>query len=625
MATQFDPSSGTFTDDGVNDTPTDYTAPLTESLNGGTQPPPLDTGYSAPLQKALAQTQAPAPAQPDQQSPGAQDGLALPAIDVNKIADKIGGVGAKPLEVPPLNPVATPSATSTPPIPSAAPVPGAPATATHRTVLSPESQGAINQLDAATANEGAAQRQLGDTRADRAAVTAQGAQDAARMQAERQQRIQDRVAKAQADYDARVKEYDQQYTKLKGMKETDFYADKSTGYTIASAISVALGAVSQAFGGKNVGAELIAKEIEAHAARQKGDIVNQRELTEKAHVGLEGAKNEVDRQSLLWETAAFDRAAADVTSRAAQFGGQEERQKAQVVASQLEAKSAEKKALLLKMTGEQVVTDTGRQTEEERLRLAKEQAAAKAKAKGAGGGPGGQHSAALQELIDGASAADVQAKYKIGDKALGKLVETATKAQKTGTGASNENSPLSVRRTDGSVAGLAALAKNVDVLQTRYRNYEDAIHSLRELAASGKTIPVGSDLYNRAVLAVAAVSTNNITDHTTEAEAATLKGYGLLSQNAIKRTLDHVQSRFSAFDKQLRPVRETTAASGASSYVDAAKAAKAKMSGGEEAGTNGASALPAGLPQGSTATGRVTKDGRKVYKLPSGQMVAGGV
>jgi hypothetical protein len=583
MATQYDPATGTFSDDGVNDQPADYTEPLKAPLNGDTQPPPLDTGYTVPLQKALAATQAPQ----NPQSPGGQDGLALPAIDVDKIADQIGHVGApSPAALPALSAPPSPPVTS-PPLPAAAPpaaitarpsvnyapLPGAPATAVRHTVLSPESQQAITQLDTATGNEAAAQRQLGDIKAQKADATAEGARQMAAMQTQRQQRIQDRVAKAQADYDARVKEYDQQYTKLKGMKETDFYADKSTSYKIGAAISIALGAISQAFGGKNVGAELIGKEIEAHAARQRNEIVNQREIVEKAHVGVEGAKNEADRQSLLWETAAFDRASADVQARAAQFGGPEEKAKAAAIASQLDAKSAEKKALLLKMTGEQVVTDTGRQTEADRL--AAIAAKAKAKPKGAAGGGAGSGGEALREIMAGADPADVQKKYHLSDKALKTVLGNAKEAPNASAG---EDNPRAVR-VNGQVRGLAPSTRNVKQMEDRFVNYDDAVTSLKELLRSGDRIPIGSPAYNRAVLAIATVTTANASDKTTEHEASTIKQYGLLSKDAIQQTLDHVQARYKAFEGQLQPVRRPPA-SGAASYVDAARAAKAQLSGG---------------------------------------------
>lgn len=589
MATQYDPSTGTFIDDGVDDSPTGYTQPLTNSLNGSTQPPPLDTGYTAPLQKALAQTSAPQ----NPQSPGGQDGLALPNVDVDKIAGQVGAVGQpKPAEVPPLPAVQTPASVSTPPVVGAPPVPGAPnpaiATATHHTVLSPESQQAITQLDQATGRESAAQQALGETRGQAADVKSQGEQQLARMQAERQARIQDRVAKAQTDYDNRVKEYDQQYTKLKSMHETDFYADKSTGYKIDAAISIALGAISQAFGGKNVGAELIGKEIEAHAARQRNELTNQREIVEKAHVGLGGAKNEADRQSLLWETAAFDRAAADVQARAGQFGGPEERQKAAVISAQLEAKSAEKKALLLKMTGEQVVTDTGRQTEADRLAAIKAASDAKKKAKGAGGAAGG-NADALGELLRGVPPNEVQAKYKLSDKALKTVLESAGKAPKAAVG--GENNPLAVRLADGSVGGLAPSARVVKQMEDRDVQYDQAIESLEQLKASGDHIPIGSPLYDKAVLAVAATTQANASDKTTAHEAGTIKKYGLINQGAIDNVLGDMKRRQSQFRSQLAPL--PGAAPAENPYVGAAKAAKEKLNGGTSD-----SAIPPGAVMG---------------------------
>jgi hypothetical protein len=623
VSTQYDPSTGTFIDDGVNDTPPDYTEPLKASLNGGTQPPPLDTGYAAPLQKALAATQAPQ----NPQSPGGQDGLALPSVDVDKIANQLDPTARlAQLEAKPPPAVQTPAVTASPPIPGA-PSNGvsanAPATATHHTILSPESQQAITQLDTATANESAAQKALGETRAQVADVNAEGARARAVAEQQRQDRIKDRLAKAQADYDARVKEYDRQYTALKGMHETDFYADKSTGYKIASAISIALGAVSQAFGGKNIGAELIEKEIERHSARQRAEIVNQRELTEKAHVGVEGAKNEADRQQTLWETAALDRAAADVQSRASQFGGQEERQKAAVIAAQLEAKSAEKKALLLKMTGEQVVTDTGRQTEAERLKLAAEQAKnnAKAKAKGTAGG-GGHSGNALADILAGQPPAEVQKKYRLSDKDLGKVLANAKNAPGA---APTEDNPLAVRDAAGNVRGLASSSRVVKQTQDRVVQYDQAVESLEQLLAARKasklpSIGVGDPAYDKAVLAIASVTQANASDKTTAHEAGTLKRYGLINEVAIENILADIKHRRAAFLNQLRPV---TAGPVEHPYAGAARAAKEQQGGSTAApkSTPAPEALPPGLPPGAKSAG-YTKDGRRAFRLPNGGLVA---
>lgn len=692
MATQYDAATGTFHDDGINDTPpAGYTDPLKASLSG-TQPPPAgDMGYTKPLQQALSVPQ-------------------LPPLDVDKIAGDVSrggpsnGLTTKHLiagRLPGMTEAGNIDLTNRPDVPNAdgshssvrsmsfeengrevlvptvsedgrimtddeaiaqyrrtgrnlgkfdspasatryaqalheqqaaasgagagtpnatqplttggvkvATLPpgaatGAPATATHHTVLSPESQAAITQLDTATAAEGAAERALGETRASKAEAVATGDQRRLIADQEHQDRIQKRLDAAQNDYAARVKEYDQQYAALKGMHETDFYADKSTGYRIAAAISVALGAVSQAFGGKNVGAELIGKEIEAHAARQRNNIIAQRELTEKAHVGTEGAKAEADRQTLLWETAAYDRAAHEVQARASQYGGQEERQKAALAAAQLEAKGAEKKALLLKMTGEQVVTDTGRQTEADRLALEAAKAKGKAKAKGAGGGDAGDHSLALQDLMGGIDPSVVQRDYKLSDKSLKLLLANAKNAPAAGQGANN---PLAIFNGDGSFAGLAGSARNRDQIQQRMINYDDAIKSLKELQASGKVIPVGSAAYHRAVLAIAAVTTANSSDKTTEHEAGTIKSFGLLDQDAIASTLSHVQERRSAYTHQLRPgaTQATGATPAQSAYAAAAQRAK---------DANGAAAAPTAAPSLPAGAVPATKGGRKGITL----------
>lgn len=637
MSTKYDASTGTFIDDGVDDSPPEAPGSVDTALNG-TQPPPVGgtSGYTAPLQKALAETTA-AP------------GPALPTVDVDKIAEQMGAVGKPkdvglpPVETPPLAaPVASPPIVM-PAVASQPAAPGAPATAIHHTVLSPESQAALGELGAATAKESAATTALGETRGARADVQATGDQQRVQMDLQRQQRIQDRLAKAQADYDARVKEYDRQYAALKGMHETDFYADKSTGFKIAAAISIALGAVSQAFGGKNVGAELIGKEIEAHAARQRNEIVNQREIVEKAHVGTEGAKAEADRQSLLWETAAYDRAAHEVQARASQFGGQEERQKAAVVAAQLEAKSAEKKALLLKMTGEQVVTDTGRQTEADRLAAIAAQAKAKSKTKGTGGGGTGAGVSEISAFIK-ANPDDQPGAYALADRLgyrgkkgvdlVDKLQNDYTKAK--ANAAEDESTAVREKGADGVIRIVGHVPTGRGGAQGFATRDADYARAAKQLEALKKDIEENGErvflpeavkrrttLKHNADIAVATVSPLGKTDEAMKAEAGSIGSSGAYSltganPEALDNKIEELKGQRQRYrDETLIPVKQVAAPSYREQAIGAAQKAQDARKGGAPA------ALPPGLPAGAKATGRTTKDGRAVYQLPGGGMVAG--
>ncbi len=107
---------------------------------------------------------------------------------------------------------------------------------------------------------------------------------------------------------------------------------------------------------------------------------------------------------------------------------------------------------------------------------------------------------------------------------------------------------------DGKPFMLAPSPRLIKPAQDRLINYEDAEESLKGLLKSGDILPTG-DAYNRAVLAVAATTTANASDATTTHEANTLKNYGLVSKDAVKRTLEHIQERKKKFLGSLEPLK----------------------------------------------------------------------
>lgn len=118
---------------------------------------------------------------------------------------------------------------------------------------------------------------------------------------------------------------------------------------------------------------------------------------------------------------------------------------------------------------------------------------------------------------------------------------------------------LIVRDASGREVGYAHNARVAKATEDRMVQYDDSIEALEDLLAYRRAhnvigrVPLG-DRYDRAVLAVAATTQANASDRTTAHEAGTVKGYGLLSDDAIERTLAHQKKRQAAFMKQIRPL-----------------------------------------------------------------------
>ncbi len=113
----------------------------------------------------------------------------------------------------------------------------------------------------------------------------------------------------------------------------------------------------------------------------------------------------------------------------------------------------------------------------------------------------------------------------------------------------------------GKPIGLLNSSKNVQKFSDRMINYDDAETSLKEALSEAekhptKRLTVGNPAYDRAVLAIATVTTANASDSTTAHEANTIKSFGLLSPDAIRKTLEHVRDRKQAFMGQLQPLKK---------------------------------------------------------------------
>ncbi len=124
----------------------------------------------------------------------------------------------------------------------------------------------------------------------------------------------------------------------------------------------------------------------------------------------------------------------------------------------------------------------------------------------------------------------------------------------------------------GKPIGLLNSSKNVQKFADRMINYDDAETSLKEALAEAeksttKRLTVGNPAYDRAVLAIATVTTANASDSTTAHEANTIKSFGLLSPDAIRKTLEHVRDRKQAFMGQLQPLKRGGAAPAESTKV----------------------------------------------------------
>lgn len=207
-----------------------------------------------------------------------------------------------------------------------------------------------------------------------------------------------------------------------------------------------------------------------------------------------------------------------------------------------------------------------------KIEAAKQAALLKAKKAGAGGGS----SAGLSELISmreqGKPDSEIAARaaaLHINPKVWLPAVKDVSARNHTESTEGNTEKKLSAADEARTVVFegkryLAPTSRIVDKVDQRLINYGDAEESLKDLLAYHKSDPLKAklplgDRYDRAVLAVATVTTANASDKTTTHEANTIKNYGLSSEDAIKRTLAHVQERKKAFLSTLKPVDDEPA------------------------------------------------------------------
>lgn len=207
-----------------------------------------------------------------------------------------------------------------------------------------------------------------------------------------------------------------------------------------------------------------------------------------------------------------------------------------------------------------------------KIEAAKE--AAKLKARKAGGG-GNTHPEAAKELIamreGGATDSEIAGvaadKFKIGPKDYRQNYLPLLKDVQARTGAENRESEKEDTRTvyvNGKPQGMLSSSRNVQKFADRTINYDDALKSLNEALSEAERTPtkrltVGNPAYDRAVLAIATVTTANASDKTTEHEANTIKSFGLISPDAIRKTIEHVKDRKEAFMGQLQPLKTRAA------------------------------------------------------------------
>ncbi len=237
-----------------------------------------------------------------------------------------------------------------------------------------------------------------------------------------------------------------------------------------------------------------------------------------------------------------------------------------------------------------------------KIEAAKQAALLKAKKAGAGGGNMG----ALKQFTDRANElkpgepipADLmelgrRAGYKLNQitPEIDRLRNTGSKSE-GGERAEKKLSAADEARTvvfEGK-RYLAPTSRIVDKVDQRLINYGDAEESLRDLLAYHKSDPLKAklplgDRYDRAVLAVATVTTANASDKTTTHEANTIKNFGLSSPDAIQRTLDHVKQRKQAFISTLKPVDDEpspTKADKPKIPTDVIERAKARAASGDK-------------------------------------------
>ncbi len=384
-----------------------------------------------------------------------------------------------------------------------------------------------------------------------------------------------RQLEAQSQLDARndfLAKKDAADEKVRDFKFHDYFEDPKHGSKALARFAVFLGGLGnlggQAPGSPNRALDALETNIKADHDEQLTYLNSAKYFAEKQAEGVQDlAKQQaVDRQQLELDYANKKLATADKFAELAQTA----RGKSNYDAAMIEVAKLKKSAY----DDQQKVFD---EIARQKLEDARAQHQLRLAARGRGGAGGGagvadafsQFEAAAQAIPPGAPVPkEVYAlAFKAGIKRdkiqdqIDKARESGKKSLPQGAGKNpgGYDPNLVVRNGQGAEVGLASSTRTVKQIEDRLVQYDDSIKSLEDLKTYIKSHPLAGhlptgDAYNRAVLAVAATTTANASDATTKHEANTLKNLGVVSVDAVDKTLEHQKDRQKAFLKQLRPI-----------------------------------------------------------------------
>jgi hypothetical protein len=492
---------------------------------------------------------APAPVDPDASLNWGNIGL--PPVELQPGTAPPGAAAIAPGMVPegPAAPVvAPPTPMEAAPSP---PVPVAPAGVLPVTGEIKDIAGANQAEQAAALRGGNIERENADK------LAAAQAEEAAKAEARaaESQRVRESQARAMDEAHHATEKALQE---ARDTKIPDFWAGRE-GKRTETALWAALGGIGAGLLGtsSNAAADIVQHNVDSYYRREKDKIDNLYKYAER--------RGEATQELRLNQ-------AHELAELQAQYG---ENQKAVAlrIASmetagkgRVDANAANALAAKFATQGNENVLKA-QKTLAEIKHLEAEAARANAKARGGAGGGG----AGRGDAYDAFANAVREGKTDIGKLAFAAgfkkpgeieaaklaILEEADKRKKLAGEAAKGNGeavdPKSVVYVGGQPVGMTN-PRQVPAAANRFVAYRDAIRSLEELRASGNFAPSG-DIYKRAVLAVAATTTANASDHTTALEAGTLSNsLGIVNNESIDRQLKHTKERFEDFKGALTPM-----------------------------------------------------------------------
>lgn len=447
--------------------------------------------------------------------PGSADAF-IDQTNAQPLAAPVSGVLPDETAFPPPVPPEAPGMVPIPPaLPGTgpAPIPLAGATPPPIPAAAP-SPGSIADVAQAGAKAAASTREAGKANLDALGAGQEHAPEAEALKQEQSDNARleqaDIEAHLQASKDAEAKAteaWNQAAANKKNFKFRDFYANKSTARRIGSAMAVAFGAYGASLNHtQNYALEILNKEMDDDHRNQVAEFgqLSDAEVMAKTGIADARAARVQGLTDIGARSAASDRAIAAKAAEVAQITA-DEQAKARLLAF---GKDLEARADQTELTTKAGLYNSILKGETERAKNAETAAHtnlmnAQADAggfayrhgkPGSGGGGSGGHADALQDLLDKKSPAEVQAKYKLSDKALSNLMTTAGKAGTSARGdtktALAEQRQLSKEAGEwGKQNGIPALIKKQDELSAVLEEVKNAPHNpLQQALAVEKAV-----------------------------------------------------------------------------------------------------------------------------------------